>query len=126
MRARAFHIMDPKGIIEMLLIFLEERGDSVPCPPALDSTMVSFILNFIDQWIVRNFWVSIVVFLLFSFILFLSSMVIMVIMISFISCKETQTGLYHILVTGKVAPSQNAVVLMEQQLLKLIQFHHLR
>ncbi|KAB2610291.1 hypothetical protein D8674_018323 [Pyrus ussuriensis x Pyrus communis] len=27
MRVRAFHIMDPKGIIEMILIFLEERGD---------------------------------------------------------------------------------------------------
>nr|CAD1819457.1 unnamed protein product [Ananas comosus var. bracteatus] len=29
-RARAFHIMDPKGFLEMLLIFLEERGDEVP------------------------------------------------------------------------------------------------
>lgn len=79
MRARAFHIMDPKGIIEMLLIFLEERGDSVPFPPALDNTMVSFILNLIDQRTVRNFRVSIIVFLFFAFILFLSFMVIMVI-----------------------------------------------
>ncbi|KAG9439699.1 hypothetical protein H6P81_019864 [Aristolochia fimbriata] len=28
MRARAFHIMNPKGVLEMLLIFLEERGES--------------------------------------------------------------------------------------------------
>ncbi|KAJ6835331.1 uncharacterized protein M6B38_330895 [Iris pallida] len=30
MRARAFHIMDPHGILQMLLVFLEERGDEVP------------------------------------------------------------------------------------------------
>ncbi|KAJ0980217.1 hypothetical protein J5N97_008472 [Dioscorea zingiberensis] len=29
LRARAFHIMDPKGVLEMLLIFLEERGGGV-------------------------------------------------------------------------------------------------
>ncbi|KAE8021739.1 hypothetical protein FH972_007604 [Carpinus fangiana] len=54
MRARAFHIMDPKGIIEMLLIFLEERGDSVPCPPALDSTMLqgntNRIIPYLGNW----------------------------------------------------------------------------
>lgn len=42
MRVRAFHIMDPKGIVEMLLIFLEERGDGVLLPPSLDNNMVNF------------------------------------------------------------------------------------
>ncbi|KAL5723004.1 hypothetical protein ACHQM5_006454 [Ranunculus cassubicifolius] len=28
MRARAFHILDPHGVLEMILIFLEERGDN--------------------------------------------------------------------------------------------------
>ncbi|XP_062152819.1 uncharacterized protein LOC133861120 [Alnus glutinosa] len=54
MRARAFHIMDPKGIIEMLLIFLEERGDSVSFPPALDNTMLqgntSRIIPYLGNW----------------------------------------------------------------------------
>ncbi|KAG8659568.1 uncharacterized protein LOC110602850 isoform X2 [Manihot esculenta] len=36
-RARAFHIMDPKGVLEMLLIFLEDRGDGVLSHPSLDS-----------------------------------------------------------------------------------------
>jgi len=40
-RARAFHIMDPKGILEMLLIFLEDRGDGVPFHPSLESNSVS-------------------------------------------------------------------------------------
>lgn len=30
MRARAFHIMDPKGVLEMLLIFLEARENEAP------------------------------------------------------------------------------------------------
>lgn len=47
MRARAFHIMDPKGILEMLLVFLEERGDGVPFPPSLDNTTVSLLPNFL-------------------------------------------------------------------------------
>uniref|UniRef100_A0A7N0SZ27 DUF3598 domain-containing protein n=1 Tax=Kalanchoe fedtschenkoi TaxID=63787 RepID=A0A7N0SZ27_KALFE len=34
-RARAFHVMDPKGVVEMLLIFLEERGDTVLVSPSL-------------------------------------------------------------------------------------------
>eukprot|EP00262_Sarcandra_glabra_P014223 TRINITY_DN4105_c0_g1_i2.p1 TRINITY_DN4105_c0_g1~~TRINITY_DN4105_c0_g1_i2.p1 ORF type:complete len:290 (+),score=29.25 TRINITY_DN4105_c0_g1_i2:256-1125(+) len=41
MRARAFHIMDPKGILEMLLIFLEERGDVVPIAPSFDCSKVT-------------------------------------------------------------------------------------
>lgn len=41
MRVRAFQIMDPKGVSEMLLIFLEERGDAVLLPPSLDN-LVSF------------------------------------------------------------------------------------
>ena len=49
MRARAFHIIDPKGIIEMLLVFLEERGDGVLFPPSLDNTMVSLIPYFLSS-----------------------------------------------------------------------------
>lgn len=36
-RIRAFHIIDPKGIVEMLLIFLEERGSGVSTHPLLDN-----------------------------------------------------------------------------------------
>ncbi|KAH7660734.1 Lipocalins domain-containing protein [Dioscorea alata] len=41
MRTRAFHIMDPKGVLEMLLIFLEERGGGMPAissPNKLEGT----------------------------------------------------------------------------------------
>ncbi|XP_020578575.1 uncharacterized protein LOC110023475 isoform X2 [Phalaenopsis equestris] len=31
MRVRAFHIMDPKGVLDMLLIFREQRGDAPSC-----------------------------------------------------------------------------------------------
>lgn len=33
--------MDPKGVIEMLLIFLEERGNGLS-PPSLENSDVSF------------------------------------------------------------------------------------
>lgn len=35
-RVRAFHIMDPKGVLEMLLVFLEERGNGEAIPPSFD------------------------------------------------------------------------------------------
>ncbi|KZV33309.1 hypothetical protein F511_05432 [Dorcoceras hygrometricum] len=35
-RVRAFHIMDPKGILDMLIVFLEERDSKVPFHPTLD------------------------------------------------------------------------------------------
>ncbi|ERN06523.1 hypothetical protein AMTRI_Chr10g225770 [Amborella trichopoda] len=38
-RARAFHIMDPKGVLEMFLIFLEQRGDKAPCLSSFDVFM---------------------------------------------------------------------------------------
>ncbi|KAH0973638.1 hypothetical protein GBA52_025794 [Prunus armeniaca] len=52
MRVRAFHIMDPKGIVEMLLIFLEERGDGVLLPPSLDNNMENKdrIVPFLGKW----------------------------------------------------------------------------
>ncbi|XP_052195855.1 uncharacterized protein LOC127803574 [Diospyros lotus] len=52
MRARAFHIMDPKGIIEMFLIFLEERGGAVIIPPSFDSSMdsTSRIIQHLGKW----------------------------------------------------------------------------
>lgn len=40
MRVRAFHIMDPKGIPEMLLVFLEERGGRDLTPPTFDKSKV--------------------------------------------------------------------------------------
>ncbi|KAI9124725.1 hypothetical protein K1719_004647 [Acacia pycnantha] len=50
MRARAFHILDPKGVVDMLIIFLEERSDG--SPPLLDSSMdrESRILPFLGKW----------------------------------------------------------------------------
>lgn len=52
MRVRAFQIMDPKGVSEMLLIFLEERGDVVLRPPSLDNNLESTdrILPFLGKW----------------------------------------------------------------------------
>ncbi|XP_050229907.1 uncharacterized protein LOC126679011 [Mercurialis annua] len=51
-RARAFHIMDPKGFVEMLLVFLEDRGDAVLSHPSLDSNMdnATRILPFLGRW----------------------------------------------------------------------------
>ncbi|KAH7532686.1 uncharacterized protein LOC107415865 [Ziziphus jujuba] len=51
-RVRAFHIMDPKGILEMLLIFVEERGDGVFFPPSLSNDMdnTNRILPFLGKW----------------------------------------------------------------------------
>jgi len=39
-RARAFHIMDPKGVLEMLIVFLEERGLENLAHPVLDNAQV--------------------------------------------------------------------------------------
>lgn len=39
MRARAFHILEPKGTVDMLILFLEERSDGAP--PLLESSRVS-------------------------------------------------------------------------------------
>lgn len=38
LRARAFHIMDPKGVVEMLIVFLEQKGVGVVTPPFLDES----------------------------------------------------------------------------------------
>lgn len=37
-RVRAFHIMDPKGVLDMLLVFLEERGSGVNSHPSFDNS----------------------------------------------------------------------------------------
>ncbi|XP_028096632.1 uncharacterized protein LOC114296534 isoform X2 [Camellia sinensis] len=52
MRARAFHILDPKGIVEMLLIFLEERGCGVLIPPSLDNSTdnTNRIIPYLGKW----------------------------------------------------------------------------
>ncbi|KAI4352528.1 hypothetical protein L6164_006768 [Bauhinia variegata] len=51
MRARAFHILDPKGIIEMLLIFLEERSDGLPSPLVdCSKEMTNRISPFLGKW----------------------------------------------------------------------------
>lgn len=51
-RARAFHIMDPKGVIEMLLVFLEERGNGLSVPPSLENSEGSTnrIMPFLGNW----------------------------------------------------------------------------
>ncbi|KAF9623507.1 hypothetical protein IFM89_003123 [Coptis chinensis] len=51
MRARAFHILDPRGVLEMVLIFLEERGDGLPQLPSTDSKdSTSVITPFLGRW----------------------------------------------------------------------------
>lgn len=39
MRARAFHILEPKGTVDMLVIFLEDRSEA--SAPLLDTSRVS-------------------------------------------------------------------------------------
>ncbi|XP_023553847.1 uncharacterized protein LOC111811298 [Cucurbita pepo subsp. pepo] len=54
LRARAFHVMDPRGTIEMLLIFLEERADGKNFHPPLNSNLVNDeenrLLPFLGDW----------------------------------------------------------------------------
>ncbi|KAK9698321.1 hypothetical protein RND81_08G096000 [Saponaria officinalis] len=52
MRARAFHIMDPKGVLEMLLVFLEESGNHIHSPPSLSDSKdeTNRLLPFLGQW----------------------------------------------------------------------------
>lgn len=54
LRARAFHVMDPRGTIEMLLIFLEERADGKIFHPPLNSNLVNDeenrLLPFLGDW----------------------------------------------------------------------------
>lgn len=49
-RARAFHILEPKGTVDMLILFLEERSDGPP--PVLDSSgdANSRIIPFLGKW----------------------------------------------------------------------------
>ncbi|KAK7381271.1 hypothetical protein VNO78_33842 [Psophocarpus tetragonolobus] len=49
-RARAFHILEPKGTVDMLIVFLEERSDGPP--PLLDSSRdaKSRIVPFLGKW----------------------------------------------------------------------------
>ncbi|KAL8172356.1 hypothetical protein V2J09_024160 [Rumex salicifolius] len=51
-RARAFHIMDPQGFVDMLLIFLEERGGSIDTPPSLETSEenTNRLLPFLGKW----------------------------------------------------------------------------
>ncbi|XP_031489406.1 uncharacterized protein LOC116256982 [Nymphaea colorata] len=53
MRARAFHIMDPHGVLEMLLIFLEKREDGTPissAPGKLLDDSADRITPFLGEW----------------------------------------------------------------------------
>ncbi|KAJ4961823.1 hypothetical protein NE237_021733 [Protea cynaroides] len=52
MRARAFHIMDPKGVLEMLLIFIEEKGHGVTLLPSLENSKDSTnrLVPFLGRW----------------------------------------------------------------------------
>ncbi|CAL9248127.1 unnamed protein product [Arabidopsis halleri] len=51
-RARAFHIMDPKGVLEMLIVFLEERGLDNLTHPVLDNAQndAERIIPFLGTW----------------------------------------------------------------------------
>ncbi|XP_010502868.1 PREDICTED: uncharacterized protein LOC104780102 isoform X2 [Camelina sativa] len=51
-RARAFHIMDPKGVLEMLIVFLEERGLNNLTHPVLDNSQedADRITPFLGAW----------------------------------------------------------------------------
>ncbi|XP_027358667.1 uncharacterized protein LOC113867500 [Abrus precatorius] len=50
MRVRAFHILEPKGTVDMLILFLEERNDG--SPPLLDSSrdVKDRIIPFLGKW----------------------------------------------------------------------------
>ncbi|XP_058184829.1 uncharacterized protein LOC131302292 [Rhododendron vialii] len=52
MRARAFHILDPKGIVEMFLIFVEERGGAELIPPSFDNSEdnMSRLMPYLGKW----------------------------------------------------------------------------
>ncbi|KAK6913301.1 protein of unknown function DUF3598, Biogenesis factor required for ATP synthase 1-like [Dillenia turbinata] len=52
LRVRVFHIMDPKGILEMLLVFLEERGDQAIIAPSLDNSTdnMNRLEPFLGRW----------------------------------------------------------------------------
>ncbi|KAI8534028.1 hypothetical protein RHMOL_Rhmol10G0056500 [Rhododendron molle] len=52
MRARAFHILDPKGIVEMFLIFIEERGGTELIPPSFDNSEdnMSRLMPYLGKW----------------------------------------------------------------------------
>lgn len=52
MRARAFHILNPRGVLEMLLLFLEERGSGTDIPPSLEDSEhnVNRLLPFLGRW----------------------------------------------------------------------------
>ncbi|KAF5179616.1 putative Glutamate NMDA receptor subunit epsilon-1 [Thalictrum thalictroides] len=51
MRARAFHILDPQGVLEMLLVFLEDRGDGHPHLTSVDTKeSTSGIMPFLGRW----------------------------------------------------------------------------
>ncbi|GMI67534.1 BIOGENESIS FACTOR REQUIRED FOR ATP SYNTHASE 1 [Hibiscus trionum] len=51
-RARAFHIMDPRGFMDMLIIFLEDRGDGPLIHPSLGNMVdeQDRILPFLGKW----------------------------------------------------------------------------
>ena len=126
MRARAFHILEPKGTVDMLILFLEERSDGAP--PLLDSYRVSLTESL--RYAQLSFFVcistadSITEFLLWQFYPFLTAagqyLMSMFLMTFFIRFRMRRVGLYLFLVNGKVIPSQNEVVCMDLQLLMLI------
>ncbi|KAK9010711.1 hypothetical protein V6N11_043581 [Hibiscus sabdariffa] len=51
-RARAFHIMDPRGFVDMLIIFVEDRGDGPLIHPSLVDMVdgKDRILQFLGRW----------------------------------------------------------------------------
>lgn len=89
MRARAFHVIDPKGFVEMLILFLEEKGVGVVTPPFLDESKVhpqfhSFFFQIIISFLVEIIYIS-----------FLTS---------FFRFRTMAAGSLRFLVHGKVTP----------------------
>ncbi|KAG9129026.1 hypothetical protein Leryth_021710, partial [Lithospermum erythrorhizon] len=50
MRIRAFHIMDPQGFLDMLLVFLEERGSKTLDPPLFINDDTNRIKQYLGTW----------------------------------------------------------------------------
>lgn len=108
-RIRAFHVMDSKGILDMLLIFLEDRGSTAPSPPTFDYSQVNSTHRWSLNSINCNFSSK-----LSTWYPFTSGF------------RMTKTGLNLFWVHGKGILSQSAVVFMERHLLKLIQWLYLK
>ncbi|KAJ4812541.1 hypothetical protein LUZ62_025107 [Rhynchospora pubera] len=51
-RIRAFHILDPKGVVDMLILFIEDRGNETPLIPSISDFQQSTdrLSPFLGRW----------------------------------------------------------------------------